>query len=339
MKKLFSALLFLLVASFAFTQEQDPEKLHATARTFMQQGDYDNALLVLNRALELKPGNPDISKDIAYVSFLRRDYAKAIEVSNSLINSGEADVQCYQVLGLTYKAIAQYKEADEMYKKALKLFSGAGSGVLYSEYGELLLSQKNPAAAIKQWEKGIEADANYSGNYYYAAKYYAENSNLLWALLYGENFINIESLSARTVEIKDLLFNNYQKLFATPDVLPAIAKKGNSFEKAVASTLAKFSGTVSEGVTPESLTALRTRFILDWYSKNAAALTFRLFDHQRQFLQEGLFDAYNQWVFGSSASSAAFRIWVNTHDEEMKAFQTFQRSIVFKIPSGQYYMH
>ena len=108
-----------------------------------------------------------------------------------------------QILGLAYKAIAEYKESDKMYKEALKKFPN--SGVLYSEYGDLLASNDNEAAAIKQWEKGIETDPNHSGNYYYAAKYYAKKGNIIWGLLYSEIFLNIESFSKRTEEIKSIL--------------------------------------------------------------------------------------------------------------------------------------
>ena len=104
-----------------------------------------------------------------------------------------------------------------MYKDALKRFPK--SPVLYSEYGALLSENKNEDAAIKQWEKGIEADPNYSSNYYYAAKYYAQKGNVLWGILYSEIFVNIESLTKRTTEIKDILYGGYQKLFNTPESL------------------------------------------------------------------------------------------------------------------------
>jgi hypothetical protein len=61
------------------------------------------------------------------------------------------------------------------------------SGALNSDYGEFI-SSTNPAEAIKYWEKGIEVDPNYSGNYYFATKYYAQKGNIIWGLLYGEIF-------------------------------------------------------------------------------------------------------------------------------------------------------
>src|SRR5205085_10449286 len=103
--------------------------------------------------------------------------------------------------------LKQSKEADAMYKKRIKKFNK--SGALYNEYGELLSSMQN-AAAINQWEKGIEMDPSYSGNYYNAAKYYYFTTDKIWSIIYAEIFINIEPLSARTTEVKSLLFDSYK---------------------------------------------------------------------------------------------------------------------------------
>ena len=82
---------------------------------------------------------------------------------------------------------------------------------------------------------------------------------------------------------------------------------------------------------------IRTRFILDWYEKNAAKFPFRLFDYQQQLIREGMFDAYNQWLFGATENLAAYDNWTKTHAEEYNGFNAFQKSRVFKMPVGQHY--
>jgi hypothetical protein len=54
-------------------------------------------------------------------------------------------------------------------------------------------------------------------------------------------------------------------------------------------------------------------------------------------MQEGMFDAYNHWLFGAVENLAAYDNWTKTHAEEYNAFNTFQRNRVFRIPAGQYY--
>ncbi|MEO8116258.1 MAG: tetratricopeptide repeat protein [Bacteroidota bacterium] len=334
MKKLF----LLLAAGICFTTaiaqpEQDAQTLHETARVFMKQGDYENAIFVLNKALALAPDDMDILKDQAFVSYLKRDFAGAIETGKKITASSKADVQSYQILGLAYKAIADYKNCEKMYKEALQKFPA--SGILYSEYGDMLNLDKRSGDAIKLWEKGIEVDPVQSSNYYYASEYYADNGNYFWSILYGENFVNIESLTQRTTEIKHVLFDDYKKMY-TGNYLDEFLKKASPFEKAVGEEFLKLNTITNYGITPESLVALRAQFILNWYPAKAKAFPYKLFDLQRTLLQEGYFIAYNNWLFGSEDY---FKAWTVSNNEASITFLQYQRNVLFKPIKGQFYSH
>jgi hypothetical protein len=114
-------------------------------------------------------------------------------------------------------------------------------------------------------------------------------------------------------------------------------KSKSEFAKAFLQSISKQSSFANKGINTEVLTMIRTRFILDWYENNAAKYPFRLFDYQRQLLQVGMFDAYNQWLFGASENLAAYDNWTKTHADEYNGFSAFQQSRVFKMPTGQYY--
>jgi tetratricopeptide (TPR) repeat protein len=335
MKRYFFSFLFLSILVTTNAQ-QDAETLRETAKTLMQQGDYDNALNALNKALGMQPGDFDVLKDRDFVYYLQKDFGNAIKAGNDLVHRTDADADCYQLLGLSLRATAEYKEGDKMYKEGIAKFPN--SGVLYNDYGEMLVDEKMPAIAIKQWEAGIEGDPNYSSNYYNAAKYYDAKGNIIWALLYEEIFINIESLSTRTAEIKELLLTDYKKLFLT-DALDNSLQKGGAFEKAVASIYNKNKNITNSILNPETLTELRTRFILSWYETDAAQFPFHLFDFQRMLLQKGMFEAYNQWVFGETINSANFDAWQKTHAGDMAMFQHYKQNVLYKSPKGEYYPH
>ena len=315
----------------------DNKNLYESGKAFMYKGDYENAVLVLNRASKQDPDNLAIQEDLAYTYYLKKDYSNAIAISKKLLDHKKADASSYKMLGMCYKSIAEYKECEKLYKKALKQFPK--SGVLYNEFGELYAMQSNLDEAIKYWEKGIEVDPNISTNYYNAARYYDNKNNLLWSVVYGELFLNLESLSDRTVVMKNIVTDNYKVLLATPGMFKGYEAQGSAFTKAVAGVLAKHLDLLNEGITPESLTTIRTRFILDWFNQYAAQYPFRLFDHQRQLLQEGLFDAYNQWLFTAAASPDAYETWVSAHAQENENFVKLQRSRVFKVPENQHYEH
>ena len=330
--------LFFAILGLASAKAQSVKELLETGNSFMQGGDFPNAIAVLNKAYLQDGNNVEVVKSLSFCYYLNKDYAKALSVIKPMIDADNGDDACYQIAGNIYTALAQDKEAEKLYKKGIKRFSD--SGPLYSDFGIFLGSLARQDEAIKIWEKGIEADPSYPGNYYYASKFYY-SIDLTWALIYGEVFVDMESLTRRTPEIKAMLMDGYKKLFTGDENLkPLTSKKGrpiNEFENAVRATWRANASAVAGGVNNESLTMMRSRFILDWFNLNWTKLPYHLFDYQRQLLQQGMFTAYNQWIFGFAQDENAFNAWVKAHNDEFNTFNTFQRGRVFKIARGQYY--
>lgn len=336
MHKIF-LLSFLLFAAQALHAQQTVESIRKEASTNAQQQDFNGAEQILEKGLQQYPDNLDLLKDEAYIAYLARDYQKSLDIGKKITQRDDADVQCFQIMGLSLKAIADYKNADKMYKAGLKKFPK--SGVLYSEYGDMLAQYDNTHGAIEQWEKGISVDPNYSSNYYYAAKYYADPTHVLWSSIYGEIFINLESLTKRTEEIKTLLLKDYTNLLSNKSTLENLKNNGNDFEKAVGASMLNAMEPVPGDVSPEMITAFRARFLLNWANAGATSYPYRLFDFHLQLMRDGLFDAYNQWLFGPVINKNKFDNWVYTHDEEMQNFTQFQKNVLFKMPPEQYYGH
>jgi hypothetical protein len=138
--------------------------------------------------------------------------------------------------------------------------------------------------------------------------------------------------------MKELIFKGYkEKLFKESDLMKGEENNKSPFAKAFLQAMNKQSGLVSKGVTTSSLTMVRTRFILDWYETNASKYPHRLFDYHQQLLREGMFEAYNQWLFGTVENLTAYDNWAKTHLDEYKGFTAFQKARVFRVPPGQYY--
>jgi Tfp pilus assembly protein PilF len=335
MTKFFTAFVFLLLTTAVAAQPGDTKTLQETARNFMRSGDFDNAIIVLNRALQNDTKNLELQKDLAMSYYLKRDYTKALEGAEALTNRNDADVQCFQIAGNVYKALEQVKDCEKMYKTALKKFPK--SGPLLSEYGELLWSKKD-FSAINYWEEGIKNDPAYGGNYYNAALFYFFTKDKVWGLLYGEIFVNMESLSERGAAMKELLVQGYkEKLFTEANLLSGEEKNKSEFAKAFLTSMNKQSSLAAGGLSIEALTMIRTRFILDWFDTNAAKFPHRLFDYHKQLLAEGMFNSYNQWLFGPNSNLAAFDSWTKAHAEEYNTFTAFQKGRIFRMPQGQYY--
>jgi tetratricopeptide (TPR) repeat protein len=331
MKKLVFSFVILFTALTAAAQTAS--ELHETARTFMRQGDYANAILVLNRAIKMEPKNIEIAKDLGLNYYFSKDFSKALEVYKPILDRTDADDQCFQVAADIYQAMGDAKEAEKVYKKGLKQFPK--SGPLYNELGELLFAQKD-YTAIKQWEKGIEMDPGFSKNYYNASRYYYFTTDKVWSILYGEIFLNIEPGSILTPEIKNILLEGYKKLFADADLQKAGVGQP-PFVQAFLQTMNKQTNLAASGINTESLTMIRTRFILDWYNDFGTKFPFKLFELQRQLMQEGMFDAYDQWIFTAAQNLPAYQNWITLNADEYNELTRFQKGRIFRIPTGQYY--
>ena len=333
MKKLLPAFLFCISINICTAQTPNAAELHETAKAFMRQGDYANAILVLNRSVQLDPQNIAMAKDLAMSYYFQKDNIKALEIIKPALDREDADDQCFQIAGNIYEQLNMPKECEKLYKKGIKKFPD--SGPLYNELGELQWAQKD-FEAIKQWEKGIETDPSYSKNYYNAAKYYFFTTDKVWSILYGEIFINMEPLSGKAPEIKQLLLDSYKKLYTNAD-LEQTNKDKNLFVKTYLQAMNKQTPVAASGINTESLSMIRTRFILEWFGGLQNKYAFKLFEYQQQLLREGMFDAYNEWLFGAVENLSAYQNWISANSVENKAFTDFQKGRIFKIPQGQYY--
>nr|WP_262888702.1 tetratricopeptide repeat protein [Chitinophaga solisilvae] len=344
-----SLLKTVLVAGVLFSQvaaAQDAKELYNTATNFMRNGDYSNAVLVLNQALQLEPENFEYRKQLGFTFYLKGDLIKAKNVIEPLLNKKEADVQVYQIAGNIYQGREEWKTAQRMYEKALRKFPN--SGELYNDNGQLLMRFKMYDGALRSWIKGIEQDPGFPGNYYNATKTYNYSNNPIWCILYGETFMNMESFTTRTAEIRNIVLESYKKLFNDPSLFDSMVpeeegKKGrkgrgsDDFTAAYKQCMGKQMSVVTGGVDPDALIMARTRFLLDWNNFYGVKFPYSLFDFQRKMLREGLFEAYNQWLFGPAASQAGYKAWIGLHKQDYDAFLKYQRSNPLKPQPDEYY--
>ena len=331
----FIFLFLVCLASSPVIQAQSGiAQIKQNARNYNNRGDHANAVIVLRQGLREFPKALELEKELVLSLTLQRDFAAAKEIAVPLTERTDADIICFQLAGNVYKALEEVKECDQLYRKGIKKFPN--SGPLYSEWGELLWSNKD-GRAIACWEDGIRLDPSYAGNYYNAALYYSTINESIWALLYAEIYINMESRSERARNMKKILFEQYQNLL-TKNKIPSF-KKNEEFGKLVYQVLDSASGPALRGLSNESLTMIRTRFILDWFSKYESKYPFKLFEHQRQLLQNGLFEAYDQWLFLDGINQEALSNWTQQHADEYARLREFLFNRIFKIPTGHYHRY
>ena len=331
-------LLLITIFLTAFLNDviaQDSSSYANEAKILMNKGDFSNAILLLNKAIDKEPDNIVLKKDIGFCYYFQNDYQSALSFLSPLIDSNVVDDdQCYQIAGDIFQRLNQPLESEKIYKKGISKFPE--SGALYNELGVLLWEQGNEDA-INYWEKGIETEPNYSKNYYNAANYYFFKNNWVWCIIYGETFVNLESFSKKTPEVKALLWKAVKQLYSNSKSVLNEMNRGRFTQNYIENMFSDKNHTV-ESIHIDDLIMNRTKFVLSWFNNNSNnKFPFKLFEYHQELLQKGLFEAYNEWLFGSSENLSAFQNWTQNHYNEYNDFISLQKSRIYKIAKDQYY--
>jgi len=325
------------IASAQYTSlPEEARQTYQSASEALSNGEFANAIMLYAQAIRIAPDNVMLRRDLAYTYFLSGNKQKALEIIEPVVNSDMADEQTYQVASAIEAALGNSNKASRLINTGLKKFPQ--SGILYNAKGNLAMNEKKGGKnAIDAWQEGISADPAYHGNYYSAAKYYQANGMPVWAALYAEIYVNLDLHSPKSIEMKKLITDAYQQLFAPENIgglpefnnnsgkQPATSSSQRSFSGAYKATMLHNSIVISGGLMTERLIMLRTRFILDWNRNYTDQYFFTLFSYHDKLLRTGNFDAYNQWLFGAADNSQQFGIWIKANQETYARFEQWQK--------------
>lgn len=346
MQKLGFLFVFFILSNLAFAQiktnKEEADGYVLEAIKLMDNGNPEKAIALIERALKLSPKNPIYLYEMGYAYYMKKDYKKAKDIFEDLVDSDNAEDLYFKMLGNSYDLLGKPEKAIAAYKKGLKRFPN--SGKIYLELGIMSMAKKEYNEALDYWEKGIEVEPTHPSNYYWATKLFADSSEKIWALLYGELFINLERGSKRTEEISGILFEVYKSAITSKSdtsMSVDLTKRGNTIsisnpkdiEKKISSgRLLPFEGTYSLAFSPGSI-ALKggttiagiyqtRKTLLDfWYKnfKSNEAYPNVLLDYQKQILEAGHFEAYSFWLH-SRGDAKEFEAWYDKNEALFKDF-------------------
>ncbi len=342
MKRLFILFLFqvaILYPSFSQFNTSKKEALEIAEKAVvkMEEGDYLEAITLLEVSEEMDPKNISFTYEKAYAYYSMKKYDKVIEIIEPLLKDKDANDLFYQLIGNSYDLKGDADMANNYYQQGLKKFPK--SGRLYFELGTNEYRNRNYDKAIETWEKGIEMDPYFPSNYYYLGKLFANTSDKIWSLIYCEIFLNLERNTERTREISNVLFNTYKTAISVNEngeteinftenksIDPA---KGFeipypiAYEVNISMSLPGENPINETGLSISFLNELRSDFINNWYEhKQNKKHPTALFDFHKSMLEVGQFDAYNYWLF-LKGNEDEFWDWYNHNKDKFKAFEVW----------------
>jgi tetratricopeptide (TPR) repeat protein len=311
MKKNF-LLLFIFISTISYSQgdKSEAEKKFKEAQALTDQKKYKEAIKMFEEVQKMEPESSLPQYEIALVYCKSQEFEKCIEILEKIKNKKDAEDIYYSLLGNAYDFNDDRDKAIETYNAGLKKFPN--SGPIYLELGVIQLMEKEYDKALKYFEKGIEVDPMHPSNYYWATIIWSTTKDKVWALIYGEIFLNLEKNSNRTQVISKLMFEIYQKGFefgkntilthlANTDVVSSSKEEAekliNSFKVQGYEVLMGLAAVGQNKIDINSLNKIRTGY-LELYYKEGFDKKFPvvIFDYQKKLEEAGYLEAYNYWI-------------------------------------------
>lgn len=315
------------------------------AIALIDDGKSTEALVMLAAAQQLDPNDPEIPYEIAFAHYQLQDYEGAIAILKKMIKNKMATARVYQMLGNSYDNAGKSSKAIETYDKGLEHFPAAGN--LYLERGVMELNTKQYNKALAFFESGIKADPAFPSNYYWAARLFFDSEEEVWAMIYGEIFVNLERGSKRTEEISKQLYYTYKSeiKFKDDTSITVSFSKNNTVNivynpksgpDALLQALMRkpfgtgvYEPTLALAVAGEKIVSLttlnniRSRFLDNYQQLGHQQKTpVVLFDYQQQVRSAGHFEAYNYWVLGNG-NQQEFDDWRLNNPQKWQQFITW----------------
>lgn len=169
--------------------------------------------------------------------------ARKLDKENASYRLSEGEARFYlgelkQALKLVQPVVKDKKVKEKEAVKARRLYSGClalqgktsaarksilkgleehpKAGELYAELGILAYEAGNDKAALEAWENGMRNDAAFPGNYLAAGKILAAQGDLAWAIIYLEQYLNLQKAGSQAKEVSILMMELYRKTLVCP---------------------------------------------------------------------------------------------------------------------------
>lgn len=342
-RKLFTYLIFSFIAYTAAGQpgkSPELELMHNNARQHVKMGNIDAAITTYKQLLALDAADTRVATELGNVLYIKSDYEQAIAVLAPLTDRTDASDTVYQLLASSQAALHHSKKAHETLNAGITRFPH--SGLLFYELGTLHYNEGSELNATKAWQNGIVAAPYFAPNYKSIASSFMTSNQPQWGLICGEQYLLMVHDTIGDELFKKSLYKCWKDFFDKITVL----SDGNTTGEMIG-IFKQLTPVVSDGISVENLTMVRTRFLMEWMKTvvqvdnqtgrrqdiSTHSYTPGLFTDQELLIREGLFDIYNEWLFGRAESKAAFEAWNKFHPDAIDKFEKWRAANPFD-PTG-----
>ncbi len=358
MKLIKISIIIIFLSLFSFNNrlisETPKEKAHKIALKGIEltdKGEYVEAIKKFLEAEKLDPENIAYPYERSLAYYKREDYESVVEILEPLIKRDESNELIYQLLGNSYDFLERKDEAISIYDAGLEKFPD--SGRLYFERGLTESDRDNNRIAMSYWEKGIKNDPAYHNNYYGLALYYARTAERVWAVHYGEIFLNLSTDIKKNIEISENLYETYTgallqenlpngeieftaiKLITESDIDLEFLPFQIAFQKVFQKAFLKNTDSTQKTLTIKDLYNIRKDFVLIWFEKGLDTVFQNVvIDFHKKLINNEMFESYNYWLF-QSVLKDEFKSWFNSNKKQFEKFYAYISKNYLKLDKSR----
>jgi hypothetical protein len=329
-RKVATALIIIYHSFTCHAQEANisPElqQMRANAREYMARGNYKDAITTYKQLTAIRKNDYNLVAELARAYAKNGEIKQATELFRKVGDGEEMTDTAYCIVSQIYLEAHELRNANKWANWGLKKYPN--SGILYEQHGLVLYNGDNNDA-LKEWMTGMEKAPGYAGNYKQAATATA-NSGYLWPVIWGETYLYMAHDTSGDATFKEMLLqcwkNYFEQVTEEPNPKYAFEQYGNT-------ELLQLTPVVSDGINVESLTMIKTRYMLQPIATTQYHIS--LWDHYNEMLRSGWFDVYNEWLYGQACSNNQFVAWNKFHAGDIDKFLDWKKTHPIRIvPSG-----
>lgn len=340
MHHFFLVLVFLLTSFALPAQRADKKRAQEfaeEAREAFQEADFDRAIEYFEKAILNDRRNVEYHIELARSYFGDREYKQAMRIAQPLSRSrkgrGPEQIEAIRIYASCLDLMDKQRQAIKALETGLKNYPEAGE--LYLEYGLVLLGNEDEEGALGEFEKGILKAPEFARNYMMAAEVLADRGEYGWAIIYAEQYLNLDRRSGWASDVSQFIFETYRKA-SICGIGTCVFRFSQSVEM----------DTIEESVLVDPLQKQMSEIYTLSLPENAGDFSIRALylvqlDGMELMLQEGNaetaiaytkwiehlqkrghLEAYNYWLMQNGAP-LEFGQWLKGHEREFSAFESW----------------
>lgn len=326
--------LFLFAHVFAQDNKDGAKQLAEKGANKIRFEEYKDGIKLYKKALKIDKGNTDYIYNISYAYYKLGNAKKAWKLIDPVLHENQDMKDYHAFLSNLYESLGK-----EYHIKPHEIkVKGPSNAKEYANEAMKLIST-DPAKARLYFDHAIDMDPEKAEYYYQAAKLYANTVERIWTLIYGEIFVNLEKNTARTVEIKKLMFDSWKKsltINSATDIHVDVTQEEASYgmekfdsDKFVVSFAQSYETTLeiglyrlSDGLSLTNMYFYYRDFVNYWFRKKELEFPCFIFDWEKTISESNHLEAYIFWLFKDSFP-AEYNDWIKIFNKQMASFESW----------------